>query len=122
MKFRIRQQADFYLLDFSGIVNKDFIIGAYSSLLKQNNFNIESQTLWDFRKSVVNLSINDINQIAQTVTSAGEQRSDRARSAFIVIDPSDTAILQTYITATAHYPVEFKIFDNYQSGSAWLKE
>jgi hypothetical protein len=120
MSFEIRQEAGFYLLDFPSVVGKKMVISAYSSLLKQKSFNTKSHTLWDFRESIVDLSMNDINEVAQAVTSAGDQRSDKARSAFITSDPSDTAILQTYITATAHYPVEFRLFDDYQQGIDWL--
>ena len=122
MSFEIRQKSGFYLLDFSQTVDKPLVIEAYSSLLKQDNFNRQSHTLWDFRESLLDLSIQDLNEIALAVTSAGEQRSNKARSVFVVSDPSDKTILQTYITATAHYPVEFRIFDNYQNGLVWLLE
>ena len=122
MSFKIHLKSDFYLLDFSKTVDKQLIMEAYSSLLKQSDFDRQTHTLWDFRESLVDLSIQDINEIANAVTSAGEQRSNRARSVFVVTDPSDTAILQTYVTATAHYPVEFQIFDNYQKGVDWLVE
>ena len=122
MSFKIHLKSDFYLLDFSKTVDKQLIMEAYSSLLKQSDFYRQTHTLWDFRESLVDLSIQDINEIANAVTSAGEQRSNRARSVFVVTDPSDTAILQTYVTATAHYPVEFQIFDNYQKGVDWLVE
>ncbi len=122
MSFEIRQEAGIYLLDFSGIVDKILVINAYSSLLKDKGFNTESHTLWDFRGSIVDLSIKDINEVAEAVTTAGERRSDKARSAFVVLDPSDSSTLQTYVTATAHYPVEFRIFDSYLAALAWLLE
>lgn len=120
MSFETRQQSGFYLLEFSQTVDKQQVINAYTSLLKQDGFNRESHTLWDFRESLIDLSIQDLNEIANAVTSAGEQRSNQARSVFVVSDPSDKTILQTYVTATAHYPVEFRIFDDFQKGVDWL--
>jgi len=122
MSFKIHQKAGFYLLDFSQTVDKQLIFDAYSSLLKQDNFGRQSHSLWDFRDSLIDLSIQDINEIANAVTSTSDQRSSQARSVFVVSDPSDRAILQIYVTATAHYPVEFRIFDDYLKGVTWLLE
>ena len=122
MNFKIRQSTGYFLLDYSGKVDLNTIVSAYSLLLKEEGFTKESHTLWDFRKATVDLSIEDIQQIAEAVTLSGEQRSHSARSAFIVSDPSDKTIIQTYVTATALYPVEFEIFDDFQSGKTWLFE
>lgn len=122
MSFEIRQEPGFFLLNFSQTVDKQLVFDAFSSLLVQDNFDKRSHTLWDFRESLVDLSIQDISDIARAVTLASEQRSNQARSVFVASDPSDTAILQTYITATAHYPVEFRIFNDYQKGVDWLLE
>ncbi len=120
MTFKITEKDGYFLLTFLKIADRETIVVAYSSLLRHNNFTRESHTLWDMRDAMVDLSISDITKISAAVTQVREQRSEKARSVFLVTDPSDTVILQNYITATAHYPVEFKIFDDYQSGIKWL--
>lgn len=122
MSFQIVQKKGYFLLSFSEFSDKKKIDATYKALLKEENFSKDSHTIWDFRNSIVNLSINDINQIAESVTSSSNLRSDKARSAFLVTEPTDTTVLQTYVTATSHYPVEFKIFRDYELGIKWLLE
>ena len=122
MNFKIQKRDEYFLLDYSDRVDLNSIISSYSTLLQNPEFKKDSHTLWNFTKSLLDLSLEDIHKIAEAVIAASQQRANTARSAFVVQDPSDKAILQTYITETARFPVEFKIFDNERDGVNWLKE
>lgn len=118
----IHQKKEYFLLDYSGRIDLSSLIQSYSRLYDEPDFKSDSHTIWDFTKSVLDVSLEDIRTIAETVVSASTKRSHSARSAFIVTDPSDKAIIQTYITKTARFPVEFQIFETYREGESWLRE
>ncbi|TQV75239.1 hypothetical protein FLL45_09900 [Aliikangiella marina] len=122
MAFKIHQHRKYFLLKYSGRVDKDLIIQSYSGLFNEPNFNSESHTIWDFTQSVLDMSLEDIRNVAEAVVSVSNKRSNSARSAFIVTDPSDKAIIETYITETSRFPVEFEIFEDIREGESWLIE
>ena len=121
MSFEITQNEDYFLITFIGNFDKKTMASAYVTLIKNTDFSQESCTLWDFRNVSVNLSFQCIQENASALNSYNNKRSSSARSAFIVSDLCDKAILETYITAIAHYPVEFNIFDSFSHGVSWLK-
>ena len=119
----IYKKDGFYLIQLFDRIDRELMASAYISVLNQEEFKQNTHTLWDFRESMVDLSFDDIQKNAELlVESFSSQRTDCARSAFIVSDLSDRGILQTYVTAVSHYPVEFKLFNNYQDGVIWLLE
>ena len=69
---------------------------------------------------MLDLSMADLRQIADAVTSSAEQRSGNAKSAFVSADATDKATLENYVTMTAHYPVEFEIFTNFDTAWRWV--
>jgi len=122
MNFEITHIQVYYLIKFSGSIDRELMANAYLTLLKEPDFNKQSNTIWDFRDAMFALSFKDIQHNAVGLESFGEKRSSTSRSAFIITDSSDKALLQTYITAISRYPVEFKIFVDYHAAINWLND
>lgn len=120
-EYKIIQQSDYFLLNFSGQIELSTVMASYSALLQLPGFVSESHSIWNFEESMLNLSISDIHQLADGVTASAGRRSNDAKSAFVVSDPSDTVTLENYITLTSHYPVEFELFSNLRSAEKWIR-
>jgi len=122
MNFTIEAHKHYHLIDFKGIVDKTAILESYAALLQSEGFSKTSNSLWDCRKSAIDLSYKDIKEIASMVSKASDQRSYDSKGAFVVIEASDSLLLRTYITETAHYPVEFRLFKSLTEAELWLAE
>lgn len=120
MSYEIEEQERYFLLTFTGSVDKQSILSAYASLLQSKRFKQQTHTIWDLRNATAELSFIDIKELASSITASSEKRSNCSRSAYITVDPTDRATLQHYITATAHYPVEFKIFTGFSAARQWI--
>jgi len=120
MSFEILDKEGYYLLEFSDKADLAILFESFTALLNKQDFNREWHTVWDFSTAIVELSIPDIQKLADNVGLSSKQRSSRARAAFITTDPTDQTVLENYITATARYPVEFKIFRDTQTAKLWL--
>ncbi|MCW8876873.1 MAG: hypothetical protein OQJ89_03845 [Kangiellaceae bacterium] len=116
----ITQENGFFYLEFTGEIEKSDLIRAYSNLLAHEGFNKESSTSWDFSHCSLILSYVDIKEIAEKVVASSSQRSSESRSAFIVNEEGNRALLETYLTKTARYPTEFCLFDNISDAKSWL--
>lgn len=121
-KFEITKKTTYFHLKLFSQVDLESIQTAYSNLLSQKDFTPESHTLWNFESAIVLLSIPDMHVIAEAVIAAADKRAESARSAFYVPDPHDAALLENYITLVAHYPVEFRIFSDWQESIDWLTD
>ena len=121
-KFEITNKGAFFHLKFVSQVDLETIRTAYPALLTQKDFTPESHTLWNFEDAIILLSIADMHVIAEAVIAAADKRAESAKSAFFVPDPHDAALLENYITLVAQYPVEFRIFDDWQQSIDWLSE
>lgn len=119
-KYQITNNEGYFHLKFLAQVDLETIQCAYPDLLRHKDFTPESHTLWDFKDAIVLLSIPDMHVIANAVIDSAHRRADTAKSAFFVPDPHDAALLENYITLVAHYPVEFKIFSEWQQSVRWL--
>jgi hypothetical protein len=120
MSYDIRQEKHYFLLTFSGVLDQESTIASYSSLLKNKNFSKTSHTIWDLRDATVEISFSELKDLASLVTKSAKQRSNKSKAAYIIIDPTDKAAIENYITATYQYPVEFKIFEHMSQAIKWL--
>ena len=96
MSFKITVENDYFLILFIDNFDRKLMSDAYESLVNRSDFTKQSNTMWDFSQVVVDLSYNCIQTISESLTKYCDKRSNTARSAFVVFDPSDKAILQTY--------------------------
>ncbi|MBV1911666.1 MAG: hypothetical protein KUG78_20405 [Kangiellaceae bacterium] len=120
MPVKINKCLNYYILDFTGQISKSLISQAYLDLIKRSDFDIDIHTIWDFQDAFLDISIAEFRQIAEIVTSSDAPRSNQSRSAFITMESADKISLESYITFTAHYPVEFKIFDSFDDAETWI--
>ncbi len=120
MSYEITQEKYYFVLIFTGSVDKESVLSAYTALLQNEHFKQETHTIWDIRKASAELSFVDIKELASSVTESSDERSNHSRCAYVVIDPTDKSTIQSYITATAHYPVEFRIFEDFEKAKNWV--
>lgn len=120
--YTVTHHGHYFLIEYVEKADKESVIEAYAEVLNHPEFNLEAHTIWEFREAMVELSIPDIQEIAELVRLSSEKRSSNSKAAFIATDPSDRISLQNYITATAFYPVEFKLFETMKAAVNWLSE
>jgi hypothetical protein len=120
--YTVTHRGHYFLIKYVEKVDKETVIKAYAEVLNHPKFNLEAHTIWEFREAIVELSIPDIQELAELARSSSKKRSSNSKAGFIANDPSDRISLQNYITATALYPVEFKLFETMETAVNWLNE
>lgn len=110
----------FFYLKFFGEIEKADLINGFANLLEHEKFNHNSCTFWDFSKCSLMLGYADIKEIAEKVVASSDKRSPDSRSAFIVNEEENRALLETYLAKTARYPTEFSLFENMKDAQDWL--
>jgi len=105
---------NFGLLKFSGLVGYDDLTQAFVALCQLDGFNAEIDNIWDYSEAELAIGLDEIQQLAEYFVNRAALRKGTPYVAMVSNNPSDIALIQSYIPMAARYPVIFELFSSRQ--------
>ena len=117
--YEISSQENYLLVNIQNNFDSQQAISAIKELFSRDDYS-DRNDIWNIGAKIVNLSFQELEVIAKTISYIYPSNATRSKTAFVVTSLFPTAMASEFIKFAKTLPYELRIFDNLEEAEQWL--